>query len=118
MTKLAELAIAAACGTVLSAALIHAPLASADPEFSSDEDQFISDLNAAGMLNEHGPKAAIQGGWAICDDMSNGSSRQHEAIQLAQASASTSSNPGDTDLSMSEAERFVSIAMTDLCPQN
>jgi len=118
MTKLTELAGAVTGGALLSAALMHAPLASADPELSSDEEQFISDLHNSGLVNEAGPKSAIQSGWAICEDLSNGSSRQHEAIQLAQESASTPSNPGDTDLTLSAAERFVSIAMTDLCPQS
>jgi hypothetical protein len=62
-------------------------------------------------------RPAIRGGWAVCEALSNGSSRQHEAIHVAEESASTSSKPGDSDVSFSQAQRFVSIAANDLCPQ-
>ena len=123
MAKLAELAgcplLAGAVisGAVLTAALIHAPLASADPAFNSDEQKFLGDVQAAGLVDEAGSQKAVQSGWQICSDISNGTSPEHEAITIAQGSASRGpSKPGDTDLTLSDAQQLVSIAMTDLCP--
>lgn len=118
MTKLAELAgaVPGAAVAVLCGALIYAPLASADPTLSGDEQRYVSDLDSAGLVNEAGPKAAVESGWQICSDLNSGVSGRQVAIQLAQASASTPSAPGDHDLTLGDAEQFVVIAMTDLCP--
>lgn len=103
-------------GAVLMAALICAPLAAADPALNSDEKQFISDLADAGQVGEGGAAGAVRAGWQVCNDVSSGVDNDQVAIRIAQASASAPSGPGQTNLTLSDAQEFVSIALSDLCP--
>lgn len=95
-----------------AAALISAPAASASP-LSSDEVDFLNDIEAIGITTTTSDARTVDNGWAICGVLNRGYSRDWVAEQIYTGSQSTNGSAG---LPYAAAQALVFYANADLCP--
>lgn len=96
----------------IAAAIAGAPPAQASP-LNQDEINFINDINAIGIVNTDGNLGVLEGGYSICEILSEGYPRSWVAEQVYIGSQESN---GAAGITFSTAQALVFYANSDLCP--
>jgi hypothetical protein len=83
----------------------------------ADADQYLRDLAGSGVTSTISPQSIVNGGYSVCNEISNGSSRIHQIQRLIALSAVGAQRGRETPvLTPDQASDIVYYAIQDLCP--
>lgn len=104
MTTYRRLALSAALGAVMAAAVIHAP------EARADSSSFLDAVHELGWYNRvSGDVGLLNQGYAVCNALAQG----YNGLEVAEA---IYRNTG-LDVDRNDAAEFVILSVENLCPQ-